>query len=103
MIFHSKVVNYQHKGNVAGGMAEKAGGGGFMEPKDERRLTTLVLLSLPASFSPYIVLSIRNNIYFLPSASNCTKGRRDKRDKTWGEKRLTWVLIYWGMVRGVPK
>jgi hypothetical protein len=33
VIFHSKVVDYQYKRNIARDMAEKAGGSGFMKTK----------------------------------------------------------------------
>ena len=52
------------------------------KPKEDSKVTTLVLLNLPDSLSPYIVLSILKRINFLPLPSSLRKGRRERLDKT---------------------
>ena len=37
VIFHSKVVDYKYKCNVAGDMAEKTGGSGFIETEGRKK------------------------------------------------------------------
>jgi hypothetical protein len=39
-------------------------------------------------------------MYDFPALSCLIKGKRERRDKTAGEKRLTYILINWGEGRG---
>ncbi len=91
LVFDTKVIHHQDKGDEARDMAKKTGGRRFMEAvsgevRDERR----VWESLPASlFNPYIVFSMRKRRWGLPQGGCLMKGRRLRRERTESEKR--WV------------
>ena len=75
-------------------------GNAWWKSKLWRRETRRRLDSLPASLRPYIVFSMRKTMYDFPALSCLIKGKRERRDKTAGEKRLTYILINWGEGRG---
>ena len=59
VVLDAKVVHHQDKGDGARDMAEKAGGGGFKEAVGGEVGDSRSWESLPASFNPHIVLSMR--------------------------------------------
>jgi len=79
MVLDAEVVNYQDKGDGARGVAEEAGcvslvEGKALEEGDETKVGQLT--------------SMRKIMYGFPDLSCLRKGKRERRDKTSGEKML---------------
>ena len=103
VVLHTEVIHHQDKSDWAGGVTEKTWGESLVEVEalEERDKTKI------GQFTCFFE-AVHSLLYaedyvrlsgFVP-LSCLIKGKRERRDKTAGEKRLTYILINWGEGRG---
>ncbi len=100
MVLDAEVVDHQDKSDWASGVTEETRGLGLVEVEALEEGDKTKIGQLTCSLRPYIVFSMRKIMYGFPALSCLMKGKRERRDKTAGEKRLVYILRNWGEARG---
>ncbi len=77
-------------------MAEETGGLGLVKVEGMEERDKMEVGQLTCLFEAVHSLSMRKFMKFLPALSCFVKGKRERQDKTSGEKRLVCILMNWG-------
>ncbi len=93
VVLHAEVVHHQDKGDGTRGMTEKTGSEGLMEVKGCKERDKTEIGQLTGLFEAVHCFVDAKQDELFARFILLKEWRRERRDKTSGEKRLVWILM----------